>query len=197
MQKLFKTGLWYLSANFFIIFALIFLNQTKIKSGIDLFFRQRQTLGNIAFASVPNQTVEIKTLVTSQDARPLIIDRYLKHWGSPMEGMGKYIVKIADKYHIDPYLIIAIAQQESNLGKKMPHNCFNAWGWGIHSRGTLCFSNWTEAIDTFAKGISQSYYAYGLNTPDKIMTKYNPNSPNGAWAKGVNQFLQELESGNF
>ncbi len=197
MQKFFKISLWYLLANTFFILSLIFFNQTQLNPKLNQFVRQHQINTNIVFASIPNQTVEIKTAITSQDARPVTINRYLKRWGSPLEGMGDYIVKTADKYQVDPYLIIAIAQQESNLGKKVPPHCFNAWGWGIHSQGTLCFDNWYQAIDVFAKGLAESYYAYGLKTPDQIMTKYVPHSPNGAWAKGVNQFLQDLKSGNF
>ncbi len=198
MQKLIKIGLWYLGANFiFFISFLIFSQLISPHSQISTFIRPNQLSENIVFAALPNKTIEIKTAVTSQDARPLVINRYLKRWGSPLEGMGSYIVSVADKYHIDPYLIVAIAQQESNLGKKMPPNCYNAWGWGIHSKGTLCFSNWQEAIQTFSKGLADSYYAYGLRTPEQIMTKYNAHSPNGAWAKGVSQFLEELRSGDF
>ncbi len=197
MQKLLKVGTWYFLANLFFITSWFWLNQSQLSPQLNTFVRQKQLNTNIVFAAIPNQTVEIKTMVTSQDARPLTIERYLKRWGSPLEGMSTYIVKTADKYHIDPYLIIAIAQQESNLGKKIPPHCYNAWGWGIHSKGTLCFNNWHEAIDTFAKGIAEAYYAYGLYTPDQIMTKYVPHSPNGAWAKGVNQFLQDLRTGNF
>jgi hypothetical protein len=29
------------------------------------------------------------------------------------------------------------------------------------------------------------------------MTKYNATSPGGAWAKGVNQFLEELQTGSW
>ena len=197
MQKIIRAGLWYLTANLIFGLSFFYLFRSSSTKHSTSFFRQDKIFDNIVFAAIPSKTIEIKTAITNQDARPLNINRYLKKWGSPMEGMGHYIVKTADKYHIDPYLIVAIAQQESNLGKKTPPNCFNAWGWGIHSQGTLCFSSWYEAIDTFAKGISEKYYAYGLKTPDEIMTKYVPHSPNGAWAKGVNQFLEELNSGNF
>lgn len=153
--------------------------------------------GNFAFTAIPHSALEIKTAVASEDARPLVIERYLTHYKSPMAGHGDYIVKTADHFNLDPYLIVAIAQQESNLGKLMPPRCHNAWGWGIHSAGTLCFDTWQEGINTFTQGIAEKYVAYGLTTPEKIMTKYNPTSPGGAWAKGVNQFLAELQSGNW
>ncbi|GAB4027144.1 MAG: hypothetical protein Fur0011_4520 [Candidatus Microgenomates bacterium] len=151
----------------------------------------------LIFAAIPQSTLEIKTVVASEDARPILIENYLRHYKSPMAGHGDYIVKTADHFGIDPYLIVAIAQQESNLGKLMPPSCHNAWGWGIHSKGTLCFKTWQEGINTFTQGLAEKYTAYGLRTPEQIMTRYNPKSPGGAWAKGVNQFLEELHSGNW
>jgi hypothetical protein len=149
------------------------------------------------FAALPKTVFEIKTALATEDARPLVINRYFRRYGSPMEGMGDYIVKTSDHFGVDPYLVVAIAQQESNLGKITPPSCYNAWGWGIHTAGTLCFDSWQEGVNTFIAGISEKYLAYGLKTPEEIMTRYNATSPGGAWAKGVNQFLVELETGNF
>lgn len=179
---------------------------------ISVYFRLNGTLGGqalirqqissfredpITFAALPRVAFEIKTALATEDARPLVINRYLKHYDSPMEGMGEYIVKVSDRFGLDPYLVVAIAQQESNLGKLMPPDCHNAWGWGIHSAGTLCFDSWNEGINTFISGLSEKYLAYGLRTPDEIMTKYNATSPGGAWAKGVSQFLEDLQTGDW
>ena len=154
-------------------------------------------INHFTFGAIPQTILEIKTAIASEDARPTLIENYLKYYKSPMVGNGDYIVKISDHFGVDPYLVVAIAQQESNLGKLMPPNCHNAWGWGIHTAGTLCFDSWQEGINTFVKGISEKYHAYGLWTPEEIMTKYNATSPGGAWAKGVSQFLDELHSGNW
>ena len=135
----------------------------------------------------------INIQIESQDARPIIIKNYLHRYSSPLEPFANYLVTAADKYNLDYRLLPAIAQQESNLGKLMPPDCHNAWGWGIHSAGTLCFDDWREGINTFISGLADKYLAYGLNTPEEIMTKYNATSPGGAWAKGINQFLSELE----
>lgn len=151
----------------------------------------------ITFASLPKIALEIKAAFATQDARPLVIQKYMKHYGSPMESYARYIVDVADAHNVNPYLVVAIAQQESNLGKLMPPNCHNAWGWGIHTAGTLCFDNWEEGINTFISGLAESYLAYGLHTPEEIMTKYNSTSPDGAWAKGVSQFLADLNSGSW
>lgn len=203
MKKLIKIAWWYPVSLLFVVssFILYFkLDQTKHSTSLirqEARYLSNQTKPAYAFAAIPKIAYEIKTAIATQDARPIVINKYMDKWGSPMEDMGNYITSIADEYKVDPYLIVAIAQQESNLGKKIPDNCHNAWGWGIHSEGTLCFDSWEEGIDTFTRGIAQSYYAYGLYTPDEIMTKYVPHSPEGAWANGVSTFLSQLENGTF
>lgn len=199
-KKLLKIVFWVPSA----AIALFITTQTYISytnsRGVPTLIRQEISMlknNQIAFAAVPRVSFDIKTAYASQDARPLLIERYFQRYGSPMTGMEEFIVRVADENGVDPYLIIAIAQQESNLGKIMPPSCHNAWGWGIHSAGTLCFDTWEEGISTFTSGIATKYYSYGLRTPEEIMTKYNPGSPDGAWARGVTQFLDELNSGNF
>ena len=197
-KPLLRVILWFPSTIIFLV--LLIAIYPKIARTQQLSGLLRQEFSSlhqdqISFAALPRTAFEIKTAIASEDARPLLIERYLTHYRSPMSGLGDYIVKISDRFGLDPYLVIAIAQQESNLGKLMPPNCHNAWGWGIHAEGTLCFDTWEEGINTFVSGLSQKYFAYGLNTPEKIMTKYNAGSPGGSWAKGVNQFLQELESG--
>ena len=94
---------------------------------------------------------------------------------------------------MDFRLITAIAQQESNLCKIIPPRTYNCWGWGIHSEGTLGFDSYEEAIDAVTLGLKENYFNKGLTTPDTIWPKYTPSSPDGAWAKGVNQFMAEME----
>ncbi len=77
--------------------------------------------------------------VVGADARPIIIRQYLAKYNSPLEPYADFIFQTSQKYNLDYRLLVAIAQQESNLGKKIPANSYNAWGWGIHSLGT--FSN--------------------------------------------------------
>ena len=151
----------------------------------------------LAYAAIPQASTTIKTAVQIEDARPVMIDQYLTRYDSPLAGYGQFIVKAAERYDVDPYLFIAIAQQESNLGKKMPSSdCYNAWGYGIHSRGTLCFTSWEEGIETVLKGLSNKYLERGLTDPEDIMRTYTPFS-NGSWASGVDQFIEELTTGNF
>lgn len=200
LKSLLKVVLWYPAAIATLIFTLhTYQTYTLTKGAPGLIRQEISSLQDnpITFASLPKAAFEIKTALASQDARPLVIEKYFARYNSPMTGLGQFIVTTADAYDVDPYLVVAIAQQESNVGKLMPPDCYNAWGWGIHSAGTLCFDNWEEGISTFIRGIAESYHAYNLYTPEELMSKYVPHSPEGAWAKGVGQFLSDLETGDF
>lgn len=145
------------------------------------------------YASLPSEQASISGEITFADARPKLIRDYLIRYKSPLLGLEEYIVSKSDEYELDYRLIPAIAQQESNLCKIIPPNTYNCWGWGIHSKGTLGFTSYEEAIDTVMKGLRKEYIDKGLTTPDTIWTKYTPSSPDGAWAKGVNSFMSEME----
>ncbi len=148
--------------------------------------------------SVPEGETVYGAEVTARDARVLIIKNYLQKYNSPMlrddKNIASLFVEMADKYQLPWTLLPAIAQCESNLGKHTPPDCYNAWGYGIHSKGTLCFSSWEEGVKRVARGLSQDYLRQGLVDPKKIMLKYTPVS-NGSWAKCVDHFTQELKRG--
>ncbi|NOY14946.1 MAG: hypothetical protein GXP43_01900 [bacterium] len=150
------------------------------------------------FTSVPKFKVNYQTSVKLKDARVLILERYLNKYNSPMKQQAPQLaykfVEVADKYQLPFTLLPAIAQCESNLGKYTPPNCYNAWGYGIHSRGTLCFDSWEEGIERVARGLSQDYLQEGRVNPENIMAKYTPLS-NGSWARCVRFFTKELEAG--
>lgn len=146
------------------------------------------------YTALPEELAQVNSTVVAADARPVIIQEYLAKYNSPLEPYADFIVEISDNYGLDFRLLVAIAQQESNLGKKAPEDSYNAWGWGVHSQGTLRFSGWEEGIETVAAGLKEKYIDQGLTTTEEIMAKYTPLS-NGSWAFGVNQFIDELTYG--
>lgn len=148
--------------------------------------------GSQVFAALPSVTGKVQGFATANDARVEIIRQYLINYNSPLEPFAFNIVEISDKYDLDFRLLTAIAQQESNLCKKIPPETFNCWGWGIHEKGTLGFGSYTEAMEAVAKGLREEYLNKGYRTPDDIMKKYTPMS-SGSWARGVNQFLSDME----
>lgn len=144
-------------------------------------------------ATVGGDEITTETAV-ADDARPLLIKKYLEKYHSPLIPYSDLILKLSQIYGFDYYWIVAIAQQESNLCKKIPENSYNCWGYGINSAGTLRFDSYETSLKSYAEYLKREYFDKGLNTPELIMKKYCPHS-NGSWAYGVNQFIGEIESG--
>jgi len=163
---------------------------TETASGLNLI--ERPENGISVYASFPEMipTVGIETKV--EDARVEIIKNYLESYDSPLAPYADDIVKTADKYMLDFRLTTAIAQQESNLCKKIPAESFNCWGWGIHSKGTLGFRSYAEAVESVSRGLKEEYLDKGLSSVEEIMSKYTPQS-NGSWAMAVNKFMGQME----
>ena len=151
--------------------------------------------GGAVLASATNvleyETGTTNSLIQVGDARPLLIKNYLDRYNSPLAPYSDYIFTISQKYNLDYGLIVAIAQCESNICKKIPLGSYNCWGFG---NGESRFKSWEGAIEYVAKTLKEDYYDIGLVTPDQIMPKYVPPSveKGGPWAKCVNQFLGEL-----
>lgn len=159
---------------------------------IDVLAEESWGLSSQTLSSGGLSSATIRTNVVVADARPVLIRDYLRKYRSPLVPYADLIFATSQKYGLDYRLLIAIAQQESNLCKKIPPGSHNCWGWGIHSRGTLKFSSYPEAIEEVARGLKEEYIDKGLTTPEEIMRKYTPLS-DGSWAFGVRQFMQELE----
>lgn len=166
-------------------------NSEKAQAQNQQDFLQNPMSGVQVYASLPSASPSVSGKVIGSDARPEIIKEYLASFDSPLLPYADLIVRTADKYKIDYRLTTAIAQQESNLCKKIPDESYNCWGWGINDSGTLKFSSFADGIDEVSRGLKESYIDQGFLNPDQIMTKYTPLS-NGSWAYAVNQFMQDL-----
>ena len=142
-----------------------------------------------------SKEIVTSSTVVASDARPEIIRKYLEKYKSPLVPYSDLIFELSQTYGFDYRWIVAIAQQESNLCKKIPEESYNCWGYGIHKNGTLRFENYEIALKSFAEYLDRVYFKKGLNTPELIMKKYCPSS-NGSWAFGVNQFMNEMEMGD-
>lgn len=188
-----------------ILYLATFFFVTPLTLGVSLF-----TLGEIQknkpipqviaqissklFASVPPPVGEVLGEFTIDDARPVIIEKYLKKHHSPLLPYARQLLAAAEKYGVDYRLIVAIAQCESNLCKRAPAGSYNCWGF---ENGATRFLSWEQAFDQVAKTLRERYIDQGLTTPEEIMPKYAPPSveKGGPWAKCVNHFINELEYG--
>ena len=148
------------------------------------------------YAALPETTGEVLGSAVEEDARPVIIQKYLAKYDSPLLPYAMDLFNASEKYGVDYKLIVAIAQCESNLCKKAPEGSFNCWGF---ENGDTRFLSWQQAFDQVAKTLKERYIDMGLTTPEQIMPKYAPPSveKGGPWAKCVTQFMEDLEFGNF
>jgi len=188
--------IFYLFTNFLLIICLslvIFVRQSNSSVANYL----PKTIYNL-FSAQPPVLGIADTNLNSKDSRAQIINKALLKYNCPMKNQGETIVKYADKYNVDPYLIYAIAQQESNCGKKIPKNSYNPFGFAVFTgqeKGAE-FNSWEHAIEMEAQLLS-SYHKIGLIEPCQIMLRYTPSSfsKGSPWCKGVNYFINEITSG--
>lgn len=198
MKRIYLTAIFFIFAPLTLVVSIFGLFQISNIAGLQTLVAQEKEVVLGAknplelYSALPPAIESVGQAIVLGDARPVIIRNYLEKYNSPMALYAQLIVDVSDQYELDYRLLVAIAQQESNLGKKAPPGSHNAWGWGIHSRGTLKFSSWEEGIETVALGLKEDYIDKGYDTPEKIMEKYTPLS-SGSWAFGVNQFLEEME----
>ena len=176
----------------------VYLNGQTTSIGSVLGVWEESSSGDLLVGEDNNvgDEIKVKEEISSEDARPVIIRKYLEKYKSPLLPYSDLIYQISKDYGFEYYWIVAIAQQESNLCKKAPEDSHNCWGYGIHKRGTLKFENYELAIKSYADYLKREYFDKGLNTPELIMQKYCPSS-NGSWAMGVTQFINEMENGTF
>lgn len=208
MRKLLIIPIWLLATCATLIISLFlqkyrtnFLTFQKTKEALAIIQDSQKNASYQLYASMPNKVLGTNTYadfsVKSKNPIPTIVKNYLKRYNSPMVNHTDELITAAERYNLDPLLLVAIAQCESNLGRKMPtDDCYNPFGWGIHSRGTLCFNSWAEGFEKVAKGLAEKYFAKGYQSPEEIMKKYTPLAleKNGSWAKCINQFLNELKT---
>jgi hypothetical protein len=188
-----------------ILLLLTFFIITPLNVGISFFtlqeiqknkpvFNSFTHVSSQLFASIPESVGEVLGTFTTEDARPVIIEKYLKKHKSPLLPYVRQLLEASERYNVDYRLIVAIAQCESNLCKRAPAGSYNCWGF---ENGETRFLSWEQALNQVAKTLRERYLDQGLTTPEQIMPKYAPPSveKGGPWAKCVNQFIEELEYG--
>ncbi len=203
MEKIIKKLKTALLSSFLVVLGVfvvggevVYLNNHKVGRVLGVFTENNAGLLLIGDKNDRNNGIKVNETIGSDDARPVIIKKYLEKYNSPLVPYSDLIFEMSQTYGFDYYWIVAIAQQESNLCKKAPDGSHNCWGYGIHKRGTLTFDNYELAIRSFAAYLKTEYFDKGLNTPELMMSKYCPSS-NGSWAAGVQQFINDMESGDF
>jgi hypothetical protein len=168
--------------------------KTEVKTQpVKLGYNNYSKQGVQVFASLPQEFPSIGGEVIGSDSRVEIIRMYLDANNSELEPYAQLLVDQADQFNLDYRLLTAIAQKESGLCNVIPEGSHNCWGWGIHSRGTLYFDSYEEAITTISKGLKDNYADLGYVTVAEIMQKWIPHSPGGVWADDVLAYMNNIE----
>lgn len=146
------------------------------------------------YAALPDVGVTATDDISQADAREKIIHDFFKGYGSLLADYSHVFFQVAEKYKLDYRLLPAISMQESNGGKRVIKDSYNPFGYGIYGNKVLRFNSWEDAIERVGRELREDYLDIGLTEPDSIMAKYTPPSlaKGGAWAKGVNSFMEEL-----
>jgi len=142
----------------------------------------------------------LSSSITADDARTLIVERYIKRFrsDSPFLIHAQKIVEEADRYQIDFRLVPAIAMCESNLGFRLPSSdSYNAWGIAVYTN-TLKgkhFEGWPEAITWVTKFIREKFYDRGITDLIDIGAIWAPPSVNNnfSWTRCVQGFIDKME----
>jgi len=197
MRKIFLTTLFAIFTPLTLGISLFGLEQIKeIENSPLPVFQKREPISDSRiplelYSSLPPITGSFSQAVSTGDARPILIRKYLEKYNSPLLPYADFIFQVSEKYGLDHGLILAIAQCESNVCKRIPPGSYNCWGF---ENGETRFLSWEQAIEQVAKTLKFEYYDKGLLTPEQIMPKYAPPSveKGGPWARCVKQFLEEL-----
>ncbi len=134
--------------------------------------------------------------IVAADARTKLLEEFLKQHDSPLIPYASKIVEEADKNGIDFRLVVSIAMCESNLGKRMPPNSYNAWGIAIYTgmQSGKVFNNWEHAIEWVSRYLKERYIDRGIYTLREIGAIYAPPSveKGHSWSKCVETFQQSI-----
>lgn len=158
----------------------------------------------LLYSAVPDKIVNIRTAIKPADGREEMLRQYLAKYNSPLEKHADLLVEVADKYDFDFRWMVAIAQQESNLCKKIPEGSHNCWGWGIYcvdydqeeqkcnQMQVVEFDSYEQAIRKIAPKLKEKFLANEDTSAEEVMQTYTPPS-DGSWALGINQFMNQME----
>lgn len=124
------------------------------------------------------------------------LNRVLK---STLSGTGSLFATASLEAGVDPYIAVAIVLEETGCNSgtcsSLVTACNNVGGMkGTNRCGKSSyagFSNLEEGIRIFISNLSKNYFSVGLNTPERINTRY---ASSKTWAAKVNQYINKIRA---
>lgn len=117
------------------------------------------------------------------------IQAFLKKRNSPMVSDAIHFVEAGKKYGIDPRLMVAIATQESNVGKFM---CAKYNPFGIKKKGKCVAYNSFKDVIYYEAWLLGEYKKGGKVTVEQIAKRYNPSGWE-PWSKKVGIIMSQIK----
>ena len=125
--------------------------------------------------------------------REEVINQLNRSLGGALSGKANIIVDKALSLGVDPYVAAAIMVHESANGKsRIARNCNNFGGQkGAGCNGWKAYPSVRSGIEGMIQNMYNNYYSKGLNTIDKMASRY-AESP--AWPAKIHSFVNKLKS---
>jgi len=201
MRKLTFTLVWFQVTCIVLICNISFLAAYKRGTAARLTYPIHQYPNLDIHKALPASSGKVLgSSITSDDARSLIIERFIKRYrpDSPFLPLTDIIVQEADRNEIDFRLVPAIAMCESNLGIRIPSSkSFNAWGIAVYTNTNKGkhFEDWTSAIMWVSQFLREKFYAKGITDLKEIGSIWAPPSVanNYSWTRCVQGFMDKME----
>lgn len=171
-----------------LVLSTIFINKLSSREedlNLDLTISYKET--------TPKREVVWDDLTTQE-----LTDKLNKNLYSTLEGTGHYFANYTKETGLDPYLAVSIINLEtgckwgcSSLVKK----CNNIGGIkgkpSCNGSSYRSYSSLEEGINGYLDLVYYNYYSKGLDTPEKMNTKY---AESKTWAQKVNAYYETIKS---
>lgn len=146
------------------------------------------------FSSLPKELDDLQAAINGQDARPILCNKLLERYSSPLADYCYFIVEESDRLGVDYRWPVAIAITESGGCLHLPQDSNNCWGYGIYGDQVVNFADLKIGITKVIELIAD-YCNQGMCTPDEVMRWYAPPSVEigGPWAKTVRYLFNQMK----
>lgn len=141
----------------------------------------KNTISNVTYKNMTTQQIATK------------LNKSLK---SDLSGKGNLIATYSISKGVDPFVATAIMLVETgcNSGNcsRLVKACNNVGGMvgGSRCNGYMSFETLDIGIKKFIDNLAKNYYAQGLNTPEKMNSKY---AASKTWSSQVNSYVEQLK----
>ena len=155
-------------------------------------FKQEQTKARaLALGTYGRVNTKLNVSKTRYDGRADIFNKYFE--GGVLEGKGKKLIELQDKYGINALFLAAVTLVESGGGKsKAAKTKNNVAGIMTRQNGKYVikkFNNVDECLEYLAKNISKNYINKNIETIENINKKY---AESHSWADNIVYHINKM-----